>query len=54
MTPKTRRASACWTRSFNKVQPMDDATACLLSTLDSDNFIELDNDNDDELEDGND
>jgi hypothetical protein len=36
------------------LQPMDDATACLLSILDSDNFIELDNDNDDELEDGND
>jgi hypothetical protein len=41
-------------RSFNKVQPMDDATACLRSTLDRDNFIELDDDNDDELEEGSD
>jgi hypothetical protein len=41
-------------RSFHKVQSMDDATACLMSTLDSGNFIALDEDNDDELEDGGD
>jgi hypothetical protein len=41
-------------RSFNKVQLMDNATTCLLSTLDSGNFIELDDDCDDELEDGSD
>jgi hypothetical protein len=39
-------------RSFNKVQLMDNATASLLSALDSGNFIELDDDCDDELEDG--
>jgi hypothetical protein len=38
-------------RSFNKVQLMDDATACMLSTLDRGNFIELNDDIDDKLED---
>jgi hypothetical protein len=33
-------------RSFYKVQPMDDTTACLLSA-----FIALDEDSDDEMED---
>jgi hypothetical protein len=38
-------------RSFNKVQPMDDTTTCLLSALDSGNFIELDKNSGNELKD---
>jgi hypothetical protein len=30
--------------TFHKVQPMDDATACLISAIDVDNFITLDSD----------
>jgi hypothetical protein len=30
--------------TFHKVQPMDDATACLISASDVDNFITLDSD----------
>jgi hypothetical protein len=36
-------------RSFHKVQSMDGTTACLLSSIDSGNFIALDDDEDDEL-----
>jgi hypothetical protein len=31
-------------RTFQKVRPMDDATACLMSNIDACNFIVLDND----------
>jgi hypothetical protein len=41
-------------RSFHKAQLMDNATACMLSAIDSGNFITLDDDEDDKLEDGND
>jgi hypothetical protein len=34
------------TRSFQKVQPMDGATVCLMSAIDSGNFIALDSDAD--------
>jgi hypothetical protein len=30
--------------TFHKVQPTDDATACLISVIDVDNFITLDSD----------
>jgi hypothetical protein len=41
-------------QSFHKAQLMDDATACMLSAIDSGNFITLDDHEDDKLEDGSD
>jgi hypothetical protein len=35
-------------RSFHRVQPMDDATACLMSAIDAGNFIALDSDEEQE------
>jgi hypothetical protein len=35
-------------RSFHRVHPMDDATACLMSAIDAGNFIALDSDEEQE------